>query len=80
MRKLFLSHIKMAAKHNNAECVSCFKQTKYRCITCYMPVCNLCSTPEFDEEKDGWITGRRVGYCGVCNIDVQNESLPQNLR
>ena len=33
------------------ECVSCFRNTKYSCITCHMPVYNLCSFAEVDEEN-----------------------------
>ena len=47
------------------ECVSCFRNTKYSCITCHMPVCNLCSFAEVHDENEGWIIAKRVGYCGT---------------
>ena len=39
-----------------------FKETKYYmyCITCDLPVCNLCSRFEGNEETSGWQAGKRV--------------------
>ena len=34
-----------------------------------MPVCNLFSFAEVDEENEGWIIAKRIGYCGTCKND-----------
>ena len=39
-----------------------------------MPVCSLCSTPETDDEKEGWIIGKRVGYCDTCREENKPEA------
>ena len=49
------------------DCISCFRETKYICILCLLPVCNICSVAELDDEIEGWVAGRRVGYCSDCN-------------
>ena len=38
-----------------------------------MPVCNLCSFPEGDEDTDGWVVGESVGYCENC-LDKPNKN------
>ena len=48
-------------------CCVCFSDTKYACIKCKKPVCNVCGVPEFDEDTDGWIYGKQVSYCYSCN-------------
>ena len=62
----------MAAKAKVEACVSCFRETKYICIHCQMPVCNLCAFPEGDDETHGWVVGKSVGYCENC-FDKPNE-------
>ncbi|KAJ7394722.1 hypothetical protein OS493_000548 [Desmophyllum pertusum] len=47
-------------------CMSCFRQTKYACIRCELPICNVCSVPELDEEIPGWASGEKVAYCEPC--------------
>ena len=49
------------------ECCGCFSETKYCCIKCKKAVCNVCSTPELNEDADGWICGKQVAYCYSCN-------------
>ena len=51
-----------------SECVSCFNETKYLCLSCCVPVCNICGKPELDEEMRGYIENRSVGYCKDCLI------------
>lgn len=73
----------MAANGKAQACISCFRDTKYTCIHCRMPVCNLCSFSEGDEDTDGWIVGKSVGYCENCfdksNVNT-NESDAGNSR
>lgn len=52
------------------ECSGCTRGTKYSCIKCKIPICNLCCEPEVDEEVDGWISGKFVGYCYPCSRKV----------
>ena len=60
---------KMASCMKNiSECVSCFNETKYVCLSCGIPVCNIFGKPELDEETRGWIENRSVGYCKKCLI------------
>ena len=47
-------------------CVVCCTDTKYVCIKCKKPICNVCGTPERDEDTDGWIYGKQVSYCYSC--------------
>ena len=59
----------MASNSRNIDnCESCMKQTKYICITCGVPVCTVCCLEELDEETQGWIPCRSVGYCSVCKV------------
>ena len=44
-------------------CSMCFSDTKYPCIKCERPVCNVCGVPELDEDTDGWIYVKQVSYC-----------------
>ena len=46
-------------------CLICFEQTKYICIGCGIPICNICGIPEMNEETRGWSASRSVGYCSV---------------
>ena len=55
-----------AATSSLRDCTACFRQTKYSCIICLAPICNLCATPDKDERTDGWIVAKRVGYCEEC--------------
>jgi len=32
-------------------------------LTARLPICNMCSEPEFNEDIEGWIPGKQVGYC-----------------
>ena len=62
-----LTPSKMAAASGRLrDCTACFRETKYGCIICLAPLCNLCATPEKDERTDGWIVAKRVGYCEEC--------------
>ena len=47
------------------DCSVCLRDSKYICINCKIPVCNLCSELEFKEDIEGWIPGK-VGYCCGC--------------
>ena len=47
-------------------CYSCMKDTKYVCLSCGIPVCNICSSVEPNEDARGWLGGRSVGYCTEC--------------
>ncbi len=38
-----------------------------------MPICSLYSTPETDDEKEGWIVGKRAGYCDTCHRENKSE-------
>jgi hypothetical protein len=51
---------------NTNPCLVCFRDTKYACILCCLPVCNCCSTAEKDENTPGWKEGKKVGYCSNC--------------
>ena len=42
------------------------KRSTYVFCVCF-PFCNICSVAELDEEIEGWVAGRRVGYCSDCN-------------
>ena len=35
-------------------------------IGCKIPICNLSNEPEFNEDTEGWISGKQVGYCYGC--------------
>ena len=48
------------------DCSVCFRDTKYVCIYCKIPLCNMCGEPEFNEDVEGWIPGKQVGYCYGC--------------
>ena len=48
-------------------CSVCFRSTKYICIICGFPICNICCAPEIDENFRGWKAGRSVGYCENCS-------------
>ena len=57
-------------------------KTKYRCITCNVPACNMCTSFEKDEEVDGWRAGKSVGYCRDClnfPINTKNTHYKLNL-
>ena len=47
-------------------CSSCFKTTKYTCLTCKEYFCTVCCVFENDENVLGWKQGRSVAYCGLC--------------
>ena len=46
------------------DCSVCFRDTNY--IYCKIPLCNMCGEPEFNEDVEGWIPGKQVGYCYGC--------------
>ena len=48
------------------DCSVCFHDTNYVCIDCKIPICNMCGEPEFNEDIEGWIQGKQVGYCYSC--------------
>lgn len=54
-------------------CESCFNTTKYRCILCCVPFCCKCTHFEEDEDTDGWVIGKSVGYCNPCFADKIKE-------
>lgn len=47
------------------KCTVCSGQTKYNCITCKEPICNICSIFD-DDENPAWKAGKSVGYCLKC--------------
>lgn len=53
----------------DADCFVCDEPTKYRCITCNLPICNVCCVAELDEDTFGWLAQVSVGYCNKCAID-----------
>ena len=54
-------------------CLSCGELTKYKCLICNSPTCNLCCVPEIDEDVDGWCVGLSVGYCSDnCHLNIQH--------
>lgn len=57
-----------------ATCHMCDKNTKYSCILCKVPVCNICCSPEMDEEATGWASGSSVGYCDSCLLSTKEWS------
>ena len=36
-------------------------------MKCKIPICNLCCQPEFDDNVNGWLSGKQVGYCYSCS-------------
>ena len=66
MARIFTLNNMAAATDSLRDCTACFRETKYCCIICLAPMCNLCATPEKDERTDGWIVAKRVGYCEEC--------------
>ncbi|XP_065054393.1 uncharacterized protein LOC135683145 [Rhopilema esculentum] len=55
-------------------CSKCTKETKYVCMNCRIPICNVCSYAEENEETPGWSSGRSVGYCGECSKEEGAEN------
>jgi hypothetical protein len=51
-------------------CSVCFCDTKYACIKCKKTICNVCGSPEIDEDTDGWIYGKQVSYCYLCKWKI----------
>ena len=47
-------------------CSSCFKTTKYTCLTCKEYFCTVCCVFENDENVLGWKQGRSVAYYELC--------------
>jgi hypothetical protein len=33
-------------------------------------ICNVCGSPEVDEDTDGWIYGKKVSYCHSCRRKI----------
>ena len=52
-------------------CISCLQLTSYSCISCPMVICNKCSVFESDEETEGWVAQKSVGYCRFCFEEKQ---------
>lgn len=52
-------------------CISCFQRTKYFCLGCKKSVCNKCAFFESNEDTNGWIAGKSVGYCDACHLEFQ---------
>ena len=48
-------------------CSICRSATKYRCMDCQIPICNVCAIEENDDSKTNWIPGKQVGRCCECN-------------
>ena len=75
--KYSISDSKMASTRKSdiepALCIVCFTPTKYSCIGCPNIICARCSCFESDEETEGWIAGKSVGYYRNCyeeRVDV----------
>ena len=60
----------MAGNADLTECSSCKRGTKYSCMKCKIPICNLCCQPEFDDNVKGWLSGKQVGYCYPCSREL----------
>ena len=54
------------AGREDSSCSSCFKTTKYSCLSCREYFCMVCSVFEEDESVVGWKAGSSVGYCEPC--------------
>ena len=50
----------MAGNADLIECCSCKRGTKYSCIKCKIPICNLCCQPEFDDSVNGWLMHQSI--------------------
>ena len=48
------------------KCSVCSDPTNYHCIACKVPLCNICSIFEEDEENPDWKAGKSVAYCLKC--------------
>ena len=57
-----------------ATCYMRHKSTKYSCMLCKVPVCNICCSPEMDEEAAGWASGSSVSYCNCCLLSTKKWS------
>ena len=57
----------MAGNADLTACCSCKRGTKYSWMKCKIPICNLCRQPEFDDNVNGWLSGKQVGYCYSCS-------------
>ena len=55
-------------------CTSCLQLTNYSCISCPTVICNKCSVLESDEETEGWVARKSVGYCRFCFEEKQTTS------
>ena len=67
-------------KNSSSMCSVCGDPTKYRCMSCQVSVCNICSIFEKDEDNPNWKAGKSVAYCIECknrvgyNDSTQDES------
>ena len=66
------------------KCSVCSDLTNYHCISCQVPICNICSIFEEDEESPDWKAGKSVAYCLKCKNYVgfcseMQTTQPQNL-
>ena len=55
-----------------ATCYVCKHETGYRCIRCQVPICqrNLdCHVPIKEDTIPGWINGKQVALCHVCDSE-----------
>ena len=41
--------------------------TKYKCLSCELPICNNCSVFEENEDVEEWTAGKNVAYCEACD-------------
>ena len=48
------------------KCSVCFDPTNYHCIACEVPICNICSIFEEDEDNPNWKAGKCLAYCLKC--------------
>ena len=66
------------------KCSVCSELTNYHCISCQVPICNICSIFEEDEESPNWKAGKSVAYCLKCKnyagfCSEMQTTQPQNL-
>ena len=62
----------------------CSDLTNYHCISSQVPICNICSIFEEDEDSLNWKAGKSVAYCLKCKnyagfCSEMQTTQPQNL-
>ena len=53
-------------------CSVCKHETNYRCISCQVSICNRnldCHVPVKEDTIPGWIHGKQVALCHVCDLE-----------